>query len=322
MLSWNMVRRDHWVLRARSSASARAGRSLASGRRVPSCRSGRRARSFRSAPPDRWRACFPSARRRASARSCRRSPSGPYWPGGRGRPSASHPERSRAKPSLNGPGSTPSQPQPAERAPVIMAARSSGRRKDAGGGGAQANRPRAPSRSSGARRVLEIPEEVRARVVAAQSPDVPFGVALERGEGTAPDVVDVVDLPGRVVQEVHRGGQHQDVVVVGGAAHERGHGVGAGRICSWRPASRVLNQPSASGAGRLGSRSAWYAAVWATFGTPIVTESSPCRLTAGPAPRRTGGSSGRCLRCSWSARRRAPASAAGCGPGPPQTACR
>ena len=34
-------------------------------------------------------------------------------------------------------------------APVIMAARSSGCRKEGGGGGPQANRPRAPSRSSG-----------------------------------------------------------------------------------------------------------------------------------------------------------------------------
>ena len=39
--------------------------------------------------------------------------------------------------------------QPGAWAPVIMAARSSGCRKDGGGGGPQANRPRAPSRSSG-----------------------------------------------------------------------------------------------------------------------------------------------------------------------------
>ena len=39
--------------------------------------------------------------------------------------------------------------QRAEWAPVIMAARSSGCRKEGGGGGPQANSPRAPSRSSG-----------------------------------------------------------------------------------------------------------------------------------------------------------------------------
>lgn len=38
------------------------------------------------------------------------------------------------------------------------------------------------------------------------------------------DVVDVVDLPGGVVQEVHGRLLHQDVVVVGGAPHERRDG--------------------------------------------------------------------------------------------------
>ena len=46
-----------------------------------------------------------------------------------------------------GPFSEPG--QRAEWAPVIMAARSSGCRKEGGGGGPQANSPRAPSRSSG-----------------------------------------------------------------------------------------------------------------------------------------------------------------------------
>src|ERR1022692_1708155 len=70
-------------------------------------------------------------------------------------------------------------------------------------------------------RVLEVPEEVRARVVAAESPDVPFGPSFEHRERAAAYVVDVVDLPGRVVQEIHRRGQDQDVVVIGRAAHER-----------------------------------------------------------------------------------------------------
>src|SRR5689334_9811039 len=57
-----------------------------------------------------------------------------------------------------------------------------------------------------ARRVLEVPEEVRARVVPAETPDVPFWSALEHRLCPAAHVVDVVDLPGRVVQEAHRRG--------------------------------------------------------------------------------------------------------------------
>ena len=56
----------------------------------------------------------------------------------------------------------------------------------------------------------------------AKTPDVAFGVALEHRLRPAADVVDVIDLPGRVVQEVHRRGQHEHVVVVGRAAQERG----------------------------------------------------------------------------------------------------
>src|SRR5216683_7914439 len=49
-------------------------------------------------------------------------------------------------------------------------------------------------------RVLEVPEEVRPGVVPAQPPDVPLGMALEHRRGAAADLVDVVDLPGGVVQ--------------------------------------------------------------------------------------------------------------------------
>jgi hypothetical protein len=51
--------------------------------------------------------------------------------------------------------------------------------------------------------------------VPAKTPDVAFWVALEHRLRPAADVVDVVHLPGRVVQEVHRRGQHEHVVVVG-----------------------------------------------------------------------------------------------------------
>ena len=69
--------------------------------------------------------------------------------------------------------------------------------------------------------VLEVPEEVRADVVAAEAPDVALGIGLEHGGGAAADLVDVVDLPRGVVQEVDRGLLDEHVVVVGGAAHER-----------------------------------------------------------------------------------------------------
>jgi 3-methylfumaryl-CoA hydratase len=72
-----------------------------------------------------------------------------------------------------------------------------------------------------ARRVLEVPEEVRAPVVAPEPPDMPFGVVLEHRVGTAAHLVDVVHLPGGVVQERDRGAEHEDVVVVGGTAQER-----------------------------------------------------------------------------------------------------
>jgi uncharacterized protein len=72
-----------------------------------------------------------------------------------------------------------------------------------------------------ARGVLEVPEEVRPGMVPAQAPDVPLRVVFQHRAGAAADLVDVVDLPGRVVQEAHRRGQHQQVVVVGRAAQER-----------------------------------------------------------------------------------------------------
>jgi hypothetical protein len=45
---------------------------------------------------------------------------------------------------------------------------------------------------------LRYQKKVRARVVAAEAPHVPFGPALEHGAGAAAHVVDVVDLPGGV----------------------------------------------------------------------------------------------------------------------------
>ena len=48
-----------------------------------------------------------------------------------------------------------------------------------------------------------------------------LGLTLEHARSSAPDFVDVADLPRRVVQERHRGRLNEQVVVVGGASHER-----------------------------------------------------------------------------------------------------
>ena len=58
-------------------------------------------------------------------------------------------------------------------------------------------------------------------MVTAQAPDVPLGVARQHAGRAPPDFVDVIDLPGGVVQEADRRGQGEQVVVVGGAAQER-----------------------------------------------------------------------------------------------------
>src|SRR5256714_3802458 len=70
-------------------------------------------------------------------------------------------------------------------------------------------------------RVLEVPEEVRPGVMPAESPDVPLGMLLEHRRRAAADLVDVVDLPGGVMQEADRCLEDEDVVMIGRAAHER-----------------------------------------------------------------------------------------------------
>src|SRR6266849_1341835 len=70
-------------------------------------------------------------------------------------------------------------------------------------------------------RVLEIPEEVRPGVVPAQPPDVPLGMVLEHRRRAAADLVDVVDLPGGVMEEANWRLEDEHVVMIGGAAHER-----------------------------------------------------------------------------------------------------
>src|ERR1017187_1331867 len=72
-----------------------------------------------------------------------------------------------------------------------------------------------------ARRIFQVPEEVRSAVVTAQTPDVAVRVVLEHHVRTPSDLVDVVDLPRGVVQKRHWRGQDEDVVVVDRAAQER-----------------------------------------------------------------------------------------------------
>src|SRR5216684_1528213 len=72
-----------------------------------------------------------------------------------------------------------------------------------------------------ARRILEVPEEVRSSVVPAQPPDVPLGMVLEHRRRAAADLVDIVDLPGGVMQEADRCLEDEDVVMIRRAAHER-----------------------------------------------------------------------------------------------------
>src|SRR5271166_606763 len=72
------------------------------------------------------------------------------------------------------------------------------------------------------RGILQVPEEVGPDVVPAEPPDMPRRVFLQHGGGPATHLVDVIDLPGGVMQERHRRLLDQDVVMVGGAAHERG----------------------------------------------------------------------------------------------------
>jgi hypothetical protein len=58
-------------------------------------------------------------------------------------------------------------------------------------------------------------------VMAAQAPDVSLGMILEHGLGASADLVDVIDLPGRVVQERDGSLHNENVVMVAGAAQER-----------------------------------------------------------------------------------------------------
>src|SRR6266566_6918124 len=55
-----------------------------------------------------------------------------------------------------------------------------------------------------AHRVLQVPEEVGPDVVPAQAPDVPLRMPVQHRRGAPPDLVDVVDLPRGMVQEIHR----------------------------------------------------------------------------------------------------------------------
>ena len=69
-------------------------------------------------------------------------------------------------------------------------------------------------------RIAQVPEEVGTGVVAPEAPDVSFGMALNKGRCTSPDLVDVVNLPRTVVQEGGRSFEDKQIVVIGGASQE------------------------------------------------------------------------------------------------------
>jgi hypothetical protein len=52
---------------------------------------------------------------------------------------------------------------------------------------------------------------------------MPFRVTVQHPEGAAANLVDILNLPGRVVQVRDRGGLQENIVMVGGAAQERGN---------------------------------------------------------------------------------------------------
>src|ERR1019366_8667502 len=70
--------------------------------------------------------------------------------------------------------------------------------------------------------VSQIPEEVGADEMAAQPPDVTLGMTFEHPHGASADLVDIIDLPGRVMEKGHRGWLEQQVVVVGRTPQEGG----------------------------------------------------------------------------------------------------
>jgi len=70
--------------------------------------------------------------------------------------------------------------------------------------------------------VAQVPKEVGADGVTTKAPGVTLGMTFEHSHCAAADFVDVFDLPRCVMKERHRGGLDQQVVMVGGAAHEGG----------------------------------------------------------------------------------------------------
>jgi hypothetical protein len=73
-----------------------------------------------------------------------------------------------------------------------------------------------------ASRIAQVVEEIRTDPVASNTPCVPFGVAFKDGFGAPADLIDIVDFPRAVMEEVDRRSLDNQVVVVGGAAHEEG----------------------------------------------------------------------------------------------------
>jgi hypothetical protein len=65
------------------------------------------------------------------------------------------------------------------------------------------------------RGIPQIPEEIRPDEVTAQAPGMPFGIGLQHRSGPTAHLVDIIDLPGGVVQVGDRRRGEQDIVMVG-----------------------------------------------------------------------------------------------------------
>ena len=76
-------------------------------------------------------------------------------------------------------------------------------------------------------RVAEVPEQVAAEEVAAEPPDIAARVDGEQVLRALADLVDIVDLPRRMVEERNGRIDEPDIVMVGAAAEEGDH-AGAG----------------------------------------------------------------------------------------------
>jgi hypothetical protein len=68
--------------------------------------------------------------------------------------------------------------------------------------------------------IAEVPEQVRAQEVTAESPHTAVGIGGQQAVCALADLVDVVHLPRRVMEERHRRDDQADVVMIVGTPKE------------------------------------------------------------------------------------------------------